>query len=154
MTTDNTNIVTIDIDLNTLISNSSRTDALQKIISDRLRNTSEINNMAVQLIKDYLSDAVIKELSNQIEKRVKATYGTDEAIQKMVDSNSYGVQNQIREIMSNKTEILEKSIMKAMLADSFQESIAKQVSTLIKDRVVKSITHVDYPHNEDDDEDY
>jgi len=151
MSEENKNIVTIDIDLNALISNSTRTDVLQKIISDRLKNTSEINNIAVQMIKDYMSHAVVKGLSGEIEKRVKATYGTDEAIQKMVDSNSHSVRVEILDIMKNKTEILEKSIMKAMLDKGFQENIAKQVEKLIKERVVKSITHVDYPHDDEDD---
>ena len=106
MTEDNKNIITIDLDLNTLISSSKRTDALQNTISEKLKSNSFVNNIAADLVRDHIKDSVLQGFSDEVEKMIKATYGTKEAIQKMVDSNSHNVRMQILEIMKNKTEIV------------------------------------------------
>jgi len=133
------NIVTVEIDVNDLILKKDRVQVLEQAIRNNINVSSFVRNVAEDMVKKYLSEAVTKELSDKIEALILKNYGTEKQLESFILKNSYSVNQQIIKIMQNKSSILESAIMKSMLEDGFQSKVAEQVRNTLESQILKSI---------------
>ena len=137
------NIVQIDINLDEYIKSSNKQQALDRTVSDQLRSNSFIKGLAIEIIQERLKDTVLKELSTRLAEIIKTNYDNPVAMEKIVKDNHHSITSKVREIMAEKTIIIESSIMKAMMSDGFQKRIADTVENDIANRMKNAMTSYD-----------
>ena len=131
-----TNIVTIEIDLDSIITAKDKADALYKAVKDDVLGgsgvTADIRAKIVdELVKETAYEAMKKAVAAEIEKQT----GTPEAIAKLVASKSYELSGIVSQIIKERKDLLENEVLRYMSKSDFRRKIAEVVERNLTSRV-------------------
>ena len=116
-----TNIVTIEIDLDSIITAKDKADALYKAVKDDVLGRSSVTadiraKIVDELVKETAYEAMKKAVAAEIEKQT----GTPEAIAKLVASKSYELSGIVSQIIKERKDLLENEVLRVHEQVRFQ----------------------------------
>ena len=131
-----TNIVTIQIDLDSIITAKDKADALYKAVKEDVLGRSSVAadiraKIVDELVKETAYETMKKAVAAEIEKQV----GTPEAIAKLVASKSYEMSGIVSQIIKERKDLLETEVLRYMSKSDFRRNIAELVERNLTSRV-------------------
>jgi uncharacterized membrane protein YheB (UPF0754 family) len=135
------NIVTIELDLDQYIKSEHKQAALEKAVLSEIRSLNFVRGIVSSTVLNTVKDKNLTDLQEKICKEIERKYSTPEQIEAMVKSNYHNISSMVRDIAKENSQIIEKAVMKAMLADGFQKRIADQVENMISENIKSHMMH-------------
>jgi hypothetical protein len=130
------NIVTIEIDLDSIITAKDKADALYKAVKeDVLGRGSVAADIRSKIVDDLVKEAAYETMKKAVAAEIEKQIGTPEAIAKLVGSKSYEMSGVVSQIIKERKDLLENEVLRYMSKSDFKRNIAAVVERNLISRV-------------------
>src|SRR5262249_43876189 len=107
------NKVTIEVDLDNILTASNRQDALYKAVRDDvLSRSSVVANIKDHIIGELIKETAFKELKDKVANELQKVATSPESISKAVASKSYEISGIVMQIIKDRKDILENEVLR------------------------------------------
>jgi hypothetical protein len=131
-----TNIVTIAIDLDSIITAKDKADALYKAVKeDVLGRGSVAADIRAKIVDDLVKETAYETMKKAVAAELEKQLGTPEAIAKLVASKSYEMSGVVSQIIKERRDLLENEVLRYMSKSDFRRNIAEVVEQNLTSRV-------------------
>ena len=135
-----TNRVTIEIDLDAILTASNKQDALYKAVRDDvLSRSSVVAEIKDQIVGMLIKEAAFAQLKEKVEAELQKAATSPDAISKAVASKNYEISGYVSQIIKERKDILENEVLRYMAKGDFKKNIADKVERNLTARVEQLI---------------
>lgn len=134
--------ITVELDLDTIITAKDKTDALYKALrNDVLNRSGTIIELKNAMIERLLGEADMKKVEEKVAELFKTIFATDESTKTELRSH-YGVTNQmVRKAIEANQKVIDDAVLKYLISGNFVTEIGELVKTMVSSRIAAGIAH-------------
>jgi hypothetical protein len=131
-----TNKVTIEVDLDAILTASNRQDALYKAVRDDvLSRSSVVTDIRDRIIGELIKETAFNELKDKVTAELQKAATSPDAVSKAVASKSYEISGIVMQIIKDRKDIMENEVLRYMALGDFKKNIAETVERNLTSRV-------------------
>jgi hypothetical protein len=131
-----TNIVTIEIDLDSIITAKDKVDALYKAVKEDVLGRSSVTaDIRAKIVDDLVKETAYAAMKKAVATELEKQMSTPEAVAKLVSSKSYEISNVVSQIIRERKDLLETEVLRYMSKSDFRRNIAELVERNLTSRV-------------------